>query len=103
MLLLVSSPNGGFFLCEHTLADRVLLSLINKLAKEQVLIDGFKKHSELAKNKLTCESSERIYCYYSLNKELNRALEPYKCKVKLVPHIKLIRMGDDIDGKYGTD
>ncbi|BCG58104.1 hypothetical protein [Paenibacillus sp. URB8-2] len=61
-----------------------------KLVKEQVLVDGFKKHSDQAQKQvvfelLICERCERVYTYDSLNKELNRALEPCRCKVKLDP------------------
>lgn len=62
----------------------------SKLMKEQVLVDGFKRHSDQAQKQVmfelyTCGKCERVYTYDSLNKKLNSALEPYRCKIKLDP------------------
>ncbi|OMD42672.1 hypothetical protein [Paenibacillus odorifer] len=62
----------------------------SKLVKAKFLVDGFKKKSAQVQKQvmfelLTCERCLKVYTYDILNKNLNLALEPYKCKVKLDP------------------
>ncbi|NHN34393.1 hypothetical protein [Paenibacillus agricola] len=61
-----------------------------KLVKELFLVDGFKKHSAPAQKQiefelLTCTTCTRIYAYDSTKREMNNALEPYKCAIQLDP------------------
>ncbi|TMV52620.1 hypothetical protein FE783_00015 [Paenibacillus mesophilus] len=62
----------------------------SKLVKESFAVDGFMKHSDQAQKEvvfelLTCNHCHRIFAYDSMKLKLNRALEPYRCKVNLDP------------------
>lgn len=62
----------------------------SKLIKEKFLVNGYKKKSEQPQKQvvfelLICDHCQRIYSYDSMNKSLNRALEPYRINVNLDP------------------
>ncbi|KRE50666.1 hypothetical protein [Paenibacillus sp. Soil724D2] len=62
----------------------------SKLVKQQFMVEGFNKKSEQVPKQvvfelLSCNKCLRVYSYGNMIYKLNRALEPYRCKVNLDP------------------
>ncbi|WP_419871503.1 hypothetical protein [Candidatus Pristimantibacillus sp. PTI5] len=62
----------------------------NQLVEQRFLVDGFGKKAvqtprQIHQLLLTCGQCERVYAYDRMKLEMNKALEPLRCKVDLDP------------------